>query len=483
MQTIPSSKKNSKEEIAVFTYGVLVTIGTVLASISPVIFLISLSALIFLISGFLFLPQILIFLPAFIPFQPALNPGVDIDLASVRLIILGLAFIFFIKIFINKIRWFFLSTASFLVLFFLFWSASSFFVAYDQERFWRKFLVFLTIFPIFFLALAYLRKTSSWIKMFHIWVITSFIVSIVGLCQFLFQFIFSKELFFKFWGDYVAPILFGINTGEAIASNPSWFVGVSGADLLRAISTFPDPHMLAFYIGMSLPFQVLFAFKGNKKITWFLVVLSFLTLLLTFSRGSYVGLIGSLVWVALFFYTKFPLWRSRIVILFLLVFSTLFLVSPVRDRIFSIFDLGEGSNLGRIKIWDEAVRIIYENPVSGVGLGNYSSYVRPEAGYREPIYAHNTYLDIASEIGIPGLMVWLGIILYGIYPLYSILRKEDIENQTELNYLNVAAALGILWFSLHLFFETPIFSPQILPLFLYLVAFRAFAQRKLLKKF
>lgn len=412
-----------------------------------------------------FMPQILTILPALLPYQPALNPTADIDLASGRLIITFLAVVGSLYIIYKRKSWFSLSTPTILIIFFLIWSLFSGLAADDLGRFIRKYLVFLTIFPIYFLLLAFLHKFKDWKKLFHHWSWSAFIISLLGLGQFLFQFIGGQQIFFKFWGNYVAPILYGTNAGEAVASNPSWFVNISGVTVLRAIGTFPDPHMLAFFLGMSIPLQIAHVLERKKKYLWILPVLSFLVLLLTFSRGSYVGLAGVLLWIVIYFWRNYPQKRQRLIVGALLIFIFSSLLPPVRERFFSILDVGEGSNKGRLQIWEEALDITLKNPIFGVGLGNYANTVRPEAKYREPIYAHNTYLDIASETGLPGAIAWVLILFWAIKPLFQLSNYS--------NY-NLAASLGIFWFSLHAFFETPIYSPQILPLFLILISFRVY---------
>jgi len=407
---------------------------------------------------------LLMFLPALIPYLPALNPSEDIDLAASRLVIVLLFVVGYVYIVYTRKSWFSLSTPTILILFFLFWSLFSGVIADDLGVFIRKYLVFVTIFPLYFLLLAFLRRRSQWEKLFEYWSWSALLVSLIGLGQFVFQFVGGQQLFFKFWGNYVAPVLFGANAGVAVASNPSWFVNISGVTVLRAIGIFPDPHMLAFFLGMSIPLQVYFALQ-KKNYYWVLPALSLLVLLLTFSRGSYVGLAGVILWLAVFFWRNYPTRRQRILVGALLIILFSSILPPVRERFSSILDVYEGSNKGRLEIWDEALGITMQNPLLGVGLGNYANTVRPEAKYREPIYAHNTYLDLASEIGLPGAIAWFLLLLWGAWPLL-LFKRGDL--------LNLAVALGVGWFSLHAFFETPVYSPQILPLLLVLIAFRAY---------
>lgn len=491
----------SREERIFLLLGLLIIGSTALSVFYPLLSLVILfGATLWTIFNRHF-KSLIIFLPAYLPFQIALNPAADIDLASGRVFIVLLTLIFCIKVIFKEKGWFRLSNLSLAVIFFLLWSSLSIFSAEDSGRFARKILVFLSIFPLFFLTGTILKKISDWEKLFKYWVYSSFLVAILGFGQFCLQFLIGQEFFFKFWSKIVAPILYGANAGESVASNPSWFVGIGGIDFLRAIGTFPDPHMLAFYLGMSLPLQAVFIFLNGKKFLWPLGLISFLTLILTFSRGSYVGLAGIFIWL-LFFILKakadrhfalrikalgnqFKLSRLfALVIIFAVLVSS---IAPFRDRFLSIFDFDEGSNQGRLELWSEAVDTVIYNPVLGVGLGNFSNFIRPESKYREPIYAHNTYLDLATEIGLPGLLAWLLILFIAMKPILPsqfdrvmplLFATKKLSGQQALPLWNLAVGLALLWFALHCLFETPIFSPQILPLFVLLIAFRGHSEAR-----
>lgn len=485
----------SREERIFLLLGLLIVGSTVLSVFYPLLSLIILfGAIIWTIFSRHF-KSLIIFLPAYLPFQIALNPAADIDLASGRVFIVLLTLIFLHQTVLRGKSWLRLSNLSLAIIFFLLWSSFSIFSADDSGRFARKILVFFSIFPMFFLAGVILKKISDWEKLFKYWTYSSFLVAILGFGQFCLQFLIGQEFFFKFWSKIIAPVLYGANAGESVASNPSWFVGIGGIDFLRAIGTFPDPHMLAFYLGMSLPIQAVFIFLSGKKFLWPLCLISFLTLILTFSRGSYVGLAGIFVWL-LFFILKSKtnshfalkikalgsqLKFSRIFALIIILAVLVSSIAPFRDRFLSIFDFDEGSNQGRLELWAEAVDTVIYNPVLGVGLGNFSNFIRPESKYREPIYAHNTYLDLATEIGLPGLLAWLLILFIAIKPILPsqfdktaplLFMKKKLSKKQTLPLWNLAVSLSLLWFALHCLFETPIFSPQILPLFVFLIAFR-----------
>jgi len=70
----------------------------------------------------------------------------------------------------------------------------------------------------------------------------------------------------------------------------------------------------------------------------------------------------------------------------------------------------EGSARERFALLQTAVRMIGNRPVLGVGLGAYAqanARYSPAVGQRD---THNTYLNIAAETGLPGLVLFLGLV-------------------------------------------------------------------------
>jgi O-antigen ligase len=70
----------------------------------------------------------------------------------------------------------------------------------------------------------------------------------------------------------------------------------------------------------------------------------------------------------------------------------------------------EGSAAQRFKIFKTGMRIFADHPVLGVGIGCYNeanNLYAPELGRRD---VHNTYLNLAAEMGLPGLLLWVGLV-------------------------------------------------------------------------
>ncbi len=130
------------------------------------------------------------------------------------------------------------------------------------------------------------------------------------------------------------------------------------------------------------------------------------------------------------------------------------------ERAFSISDFNETSNKGRIQIWQETLSSIREHPFFGVGFGNFN-YVLGEnmTALKKGSSAHSIYLDIAAEIGIFGLIIFLFIIVEILKTAYSLYFK------IEKKYLKIFAGsffVYFIWICAYSIFDVVIFNDKVL---------------------
>ena len=77
----------------------------------------------------------------------------------------------------------------------------------------------------------------------------------------------------------------------------------------------------------------------------------------------------------------------------------------------------EQSVTERFLMWRSAINAIADNPLMGVGLGNYEAqyrenYILDEAKERSQGHAHNVYLQFWAETGLPGLILFCALFGY-----------------------------------------------------------------------
>lgn len=406
----------------------------------------------------------LIFLTIYLPFQLALNPASGVDLASIRVLILLLFFVWLAQGVKKKNVIIRNTLQTWLVASFLFLNLLSIVAAGNTDWSARKLLFLFSIFPLYFIAAGVIDTKEKAKKIMQAAVASGAVVAGIGVIQFLLQFFVGLDATYKAWANYVIAPFLGNSFSQAVLQNPSWLVNIAGKTYLRATATFPDPHMLSFYLGLLIPLSFgIAAEKKNKPIWLFFSVVLLVADLLTFSRGGYLGLFGGALMAIIILWNKLgKKYKIGALAVAALVFAALAIPSPVTQRFYSSFDFKEGSNQGRIETWRQAAGVIGSRPIFGTGIGNYPLAIKPTATYREPIYAHNTYLDIAAETGILNALIWASLLLVVIL---EFLRKGRGNGVFSL------LAISMVIFAIHSLVETAIYSPTVLALFLIIISF------------
>jgi O-antigen ligase len=125
-------------------------------------------------------------------------------------------------------------------------------------------------------------------------------------------------------------------------------------------------------------------------------------------------------------------------------------------RYLGYFHKGATSVSARFDYWQAAVQITKEHPIFGTGPGTffipYQKIKRPES---EPSrLTHNDYLEQASDSGIPGLLLYTGVVAGG---LAWIARRKEFLN----NWQNFAIWLGVLGWALQSLMEFALYIPAL----------------------
>jgi len=91
----------------------------------------------------------------------------------------------------------------------------------------------------------------------------------------------------------------------------------------------------------------------------------------------------------------------------------------------------EQSLIGRQDIWQSALNIVRDYPLTGVGMSMFrDARVReryPAPGFLQSIlpHAHNEWLQVAADLGLPGLAVYTGWHIAAGYMLLVVWRRGD----------------------------------------------------------
>ncbi|MFZ2299518.1 MAG: O-antigen ligase family protein [Candidatus Moraniibacteriota bacterium] len=403
-----------------------------------------------------------------LPFQFALQPAEGVDLAIARVLAVGIFLLWGMRSLAEKRLVLPRPLPLFFFTAFLLWTSASFLWADSSPWALRKSVFLLSFLPLFLVFSGLFRESRVREKVFRAFVAGAALVATIAIVEFCLQFVFGVEKMFALWTGTVLPFFLGPAFGESVASHPSLLANIAGTTVLRASGFFPDPHMAAFFFGMSLPIAIVFVLGDGNQIRkrWIACAGAILIAdLLTFSRGGYIGLIFGLGAFIFLFLSWTAAWKKRALQISVgsLIIAIMVVASPVGTRLLSSFSQTDTSNIERLRLWQEATELILDRPITGVGLGNYPLAVKPSAEYREPIYAHNLYLDIALEIGITGLLFFILFLCYGLLCAWRRWRGEH-------SVFHLAIFSSLIIFSVHAFFETPLFSVHVLPALVLLLA-------------
>lgn len=230
--------------------------------------------------------------------------------------------------------------------------------------------------------------------------------------------------------------------------------------------SFANPDHYSGYLVSVIPFAFgIYKFTGKKKeagkYLGYLALLTFLTCLFILPslriRSSWIAVV---IGIAVIYFSKEEI-REKINKLtnsfVKKVPAVLLAVILSITVIVFLYKIKPASADGRLLIWKITSRILERNLIWGMGFDRYSAeYGNYQADYfsenngdnYEKLLsgnvkqAHNEYLQIWAELGIIGLLLWLGIIISALWGY----RKNDLPPPDEniINGLTVSAKASLI---------------------------------------
>ena len=269
-------------------------------------------------------------------------------------------------------------------------------------------------------------------------------------------------------------------------------------------------NITAFSILYKIPFFIYTIFNLKKIKTAGLIFLCLIVFSLVFfasgtlnsTRGAiltYSLLSPVLLVLATMLY--FKLKQKRLLIISLTYFLALVLSFPINSFVSDYLDQSE-SNLSnrvsslvslidqeretdtsinqRLAFYSQALNHISENPIFGTGIGNWkikSIDTNKEniIGYQVPYHVHNDFLEIATEIGLIGLALYLLLLYNGfkkvVFKTWNIVFSR---NPLDQNYIMwITAFLYFLIFVIDSNLNFPFSRPIVIIILVTILAFLA----------
>ncbi len=362
----------------------------------------------------------------------------------------------------------------------------------------KRLLFLVNIFLLYIVVRNVAQNKETLIRILKAGVVAAIISLVVGYAQFISIFFVSLHRFWIWWADHMISLFYGQGLTNLLIVSNTWFSYYPDKPpTLRMFSLFPDSHSFAIFSIIATIFFLTLAYyyklKKNKKM--FIIyslglMISLLAIILSGSRGAWLSGAGTIIIISAFYLFTYVRKRltlvrqTKLILVTFIIFILLFPVSSliigwsqrtegslrgggnsflVFERAKSSIDMGEISVRSRWDIWKATLASIKKHPFLGVGIGNYPFVLEEDiSAAKRGASAHNLYMDVASEIGVLGLLVLIFIFWQILKTSWRVFRNSEDKFSKFF-----AAAFGVyfIWILAYSMFDIVLLNDKVLMLF------------------
>jgi len=213
----------------------------------------------------------------------------------------------------------------------------------------------------------------------------------------------------------------------------TYLTSVAGTPFSRVRGLYGSPDNLGLLLDRVIPMWLALALIPRSRssvrfLLWAVGLILSVTLVLTFSRGAWLGVVvGSLFVVALTY--SWGRWFAMMCLALAVLGGAVY-----GPRLVNALQLGHANTgVRRVDVWRSSLAMIRDHPVFGVGPDNFRHYYTPVhqpyqrgcapgLGYMEPeawsepclSHPHDEFLDFWLSTGLAGLgaFIWLEVVFW-----------------------------------------------------------------------
>ena len=237
----------------------------------------------------------------------------------------------------------------------------------------------------------------------------------------------------------------------------------------RLTGTFKMPNDLGAYLALTLPFVMGYFVAGcggrffhserteahrtsRPILIWVIVALGVVlalmsaNLVLTLTRAAWVSVAVAAACIGCYFvvktlFTRISWKKGLLGVAFISIVFCVLIVNTdsrqaiigivprhIKERIETMIAHPSGFMSERPQWWRTSLQLIQKYPLTGIGLGRFRyeyQHNGPDEQYYTPYHAHNIYLHIATEQGIPSLLLFLWMVAIVCRQIFSIRETND----------------------------------------------------------
>ena len=242
----------------------------------------------------------------------------------------------------------------------------------------------------------------------------------------------------------------------------------------RGAGLFGNTNDMALHLVTILPISLAFFFgsrrAGKKMLHAACALIMVFAILVSYSRGAFLGMAVSFVFFALRISKRS---RFEVAAVFVAILGVILLLAPsgYGTRLLSILIPGLDTAGSADSRRGELLRSLYiaiRHPLLGIGMGNY----QPNMSYRG-LVTHNSYTQVASEMGATALVLYTMFMVKPLRKLSVILRETfAVKEQSHFYYLALGLQASLLVYMVSSFFLSVAYTWNVYYLVGYAVCFR-----------
>jgi len=323
----------------------------------------------------------------------------------------------------------------FLISYFVF-ALVSFLWVDDIVLYLSKFYVYIVGFFVFLYTYFYIRDKENLNKLLWLFLLTASLVSLIGISQAVFNFPSPATLpnhaypGSTFGNKNAANHLFPLLVPLVVFSIFSNSTGI----ILKRLSFFSLFILILPYIYYSMTKSVILALFIQ-----FILFLIFYFYLKLKKKQTFFSLFNN---KRVFLYLILGLFLSVSFLLFLDGYITYINdgdFQPVHQKPFSSTLRSADASMNiRLELYLSALKYFLDTPILGNGLGSFHNTAQAEAIHLFQFRAHNDLLQIMSELGLIGLVLFLGFLFYLIKDFFRFNFLEDDHSKNVVSVIMVS---------------------------------------------
>ena len=202
--------------------------------------------------------------------------------------------------------------------------------------------------------------------------------------------------------------------GQTLAWVDQSVTDAGGTGRTRWINIFDGPGVFCVMFTLILPFIVIRqdnAFSKTEKLVAYCLMVPLLYAIWT--TGSRGGFLATLVIFASYTLSRLNISFNAMLRIGIFL-SVVFMLAP--SHLTTMRDSNKSAQ-HRVDMWVEGIEMVQQNPVLGIGRGNFSHYTGS-------LIAHNSSIEIMGELGLPGLYLWIALIYMAFKTIMHKLATE-----------------------------------------------------------